>query len=739
MAEDPRSGLLARLAHRSAAHRRLVAAAWVVLAVGGLMLDKALEPDFRNDLSVPGTDSERAFDLLHERFPERSGDSMQVVLQAPEGLDDPAARAAVDDSAEEIAGLPDVAEVRSPYGPGPEAISEDGTIGFISVQFDQRANDIPSESVDAVQDAAVPIRDAGVQVEFGGAPVETEHGPSGSEIIGLAAAVVVLLLAFGSVVAMAVPLVTAVLALAVGISIVGLLTDWVSIGTSGPVVAAMIGLGVGIDYALLIVTRHRENMAAGASATDSIPVALSTAGRSVLVAGGTVIVAILSLYLIGIDFVASIGLASAITVATTLAASITLLPALLGFAGDNIDRWSLPFLHHHGGADRDSWWHRWTGVIQRRPWAAFASSLAILLVLAVPLFSMRLGSADAGADPTDTTTRKAYDLIAEGFGPGYNGPLLVSAELPGAPEEDAAVLDSVTAALASTNDVEAVAPPLVNDAGDTAVLSVIPAASPQDEPTEDLVHTLRDDVLPAATDGTGATTYVGGPTAVSIDLADKLAQRLPVFMAGVIGFSFLLLMAEFRSLFVPAKAALMNVLSIGAAYGAAVAVFQWGWLSGLLGTSTGPIESFAPMMLFAVLFGLSMDYEVFLLSRVREEYLRTGDNSASVRDGIASTARVITAAASVMIIVFLSFLLNDQRIVNLFGFGLAFAIFIDATIVRLVLVPATMDLAGRANWWMPRWLDRILPRLALESTEPHGASEPTGDAPAAAERQEVGT
>ena len=726
-------GRLARLARWSAAHRRLVVALWVLLAVGGLALDRAMEPDFRNDLSVPGTDSEAAFDLLHERFPERAGDSMQVVLQAPSGLEDPAVREAVDAGAAAIAALPDVADVRSPYGPGPQSVSEDGTIGFITVQFDQRATDIPAESVEAVQDASAPMRDAGVQVEFGGAPVETEQGPSGSEVLGLAAAMVVLLLAFGSVVAMAVPLVTAVLALAVGIAAVGLLTNWVSIGTSGPIVAAMIGLGVGIDYALLIVTRHRENMARGDEATESIPVAMATAGRSVLVAGGTVIVAILSLYLIGIAFVAAIGLASAVTVATTLAASVTLLPALLGFAGESIDRWSLPFLHHDGAADRETWWHRWTGVIQRRPWLAFLAALAVLVVLAVPLFSMRLGSADAGANPPDTTTRKAYDLIAEGFGPGYNGPLLVAVELPGTSEEDAAALESITTALRSTADVEAVAPPLVNEAGDAAVVSVIPAASPQDERTEALVHTVRDDVLPAATPGADVTTYVGGPTAVNIDLADKLADRLPVFMAGVIGMSFLLLMIEFRSLFVPAKAALMNLLSIGAAYGAAVAVFQWGWLSGLLGTSTGPIESFAPMMLFAVLFGLSMDYEVFLLSRVREEYLRTGDNSASVREGIAATARVITAAASVMIIVFLSFLLNDQRVVNLFGFGLAFAILVDATVVRLVLVPATMDLAGRANWWMPRWLDRLLPHLTPDVVEaPADTSPPesSGVAPA---------
>ncbi|MBN2622116.1 MAG: MMPL family transporter, partial [Acidimicrobiales bacterium] len=551
------SGRLARLASWSSSHRRLVVLMWVLVVALGLVVDRALEPDFRNDLSVPGTDSQQAFDMLHERFPERAGDSMQVVLHDPAGLDDPDVRAAVDASIGEIEAQPDVADVRSPYGPGPQSISEDGTIGFITVQFDERANDLPSDAVDAVTDATAPISEAGVQVEYGGAPVETEQGPSGSEVIGLAAAVIVLLLAFGSVIAMAVPLVTAVFALGLGISLVGLLTNWVSIGTSGPVVAAMIGLGVGIDYALLIVTRHRENMARGYSAAESIPIALATAGRSVLVAGGTVIVAILSLYLIGIDFVAGIGLASAITVATTLVASVTLLPAILGFAGDNIDRWRLPGLHHHGGAEGTSWWHRWTGAIQRRPWVAFGASLVVLLVLAVPLLSMRLGSADAGANPPDTTTRKAYDLIAEGFGPGFNGPLLVSVELPGSEAQDQAALDEITTGLRATDGVTAVAPPLVNEGSDAAVISVIPDGSPQDERTEALVHQLRDD-LPGESSDTPA--YVGGPTAVAIDLADKLATRLPVFMAGVIGLSFLLLMMEFRSVFVPVKAALMNLL-----------------------------------------------------------------------------------------------------------------------------------------------------------------------------------
>jgi RND superfamily putative drug exporter len=710
MTDPTPRGMLARLTRWTVAHRRIVALAWVIVALAAALANRTAGADFDNDLAVPGTESQAAFDTLRERFPERSGDAMQIVMRSPDGFDDPTVRRAVEEASADIEALPDVVSATTPYGT-PPTISDEGTIAFATIQFEQRASDIPEGSVEAVMDATEPVADLGVQVEFGGAAVESERGPGSSEALGLLAAMIVLLLAFGSLIAMAVPLATAIGALVLGVSTIGLLTNVMAIGTSGPVVAAMIGLGVGIDYALLIVTRHRENLSRGMTVEQSIPVALSTAGRSVLVAGGTVIVAILSLYLIGIDFIAAIGLASAVTVATSLLASVTLLPALLAFAGDNIDRWRVPFLHHHGGADAASWWHRWTGAVQRHRWAAFLLSLAALLLIAVPLLSMRLGSADAGANPPDTTTRRAYDLMAEGFGPGFNGPLLVAVELPGAPEADQAALTDITDALRATPGVAAAAPPSVNEAGDAAVVAVVPTGSPQDESTETLVHHLRDDVLPGATATSGVEVHVGGPTAVAIDLADKLAARLPVFMAGVVGLSFLLLMAEFRSLFVPLKAALMNLLSIGAAYGAVVAVFQWGWLSDLLGTSTGPIESFAPMMLFAVLFGLSMDYEVFLLSRVREEYERSGDNSQAVRDGIASTARVITAAASVMVIVFLSFLLNDQRVVNLFGFGLAVAITVDATIVRLVLVPSTMDLAGRANWWMPRWLDRIVPHL----------------------------
>ena len=711
-------GPLARLAERSVRHRRVVVLAWLVAIALAVLAARSLGGDFHNDLSVPGTDSQAAFDQLRASFPARAGDPLQIVVHDPGGVTSPATRRAVDAVLVDIAGIDGVAEVRSPYTGPAQAISKDGTTALATVQFTERTKDIPDASLAAVQAATRPLTDEGLQVELGGPPMEQRHGPSGAEVIGLAAAVVILLLAFGSVVATLLPLVTGLAALALGIQLVELIAGGVTIGTAGPVVAAMIGLGVGIDYALLIVTRHRENLARGMTPDQSVPVAMATAGRSTLVAGVTVIVAILSLYLIGIDFVAAIGLASATTVATTLLASLTLLPALLGLAGTNIDRWRIRALHHEGRHEEARGWRRWIAGVQRHPWLSFATSLTVLVVLALPLFSMRLGSGDAGSNPTTDTTRRAYDLIADGFGPGYNGPLVVTVTGSGGLPN----LQGLWQQLRSTPGVKAVAPPDLNPAGDTAVFAVIPTTSPQAAETQALVHRLRDDVLPDVTAGHDLTVHVGGPTAMSIDLADTMADRLPVFMAGILVLSFLLLTIEFRSLFVPFKAALMNLLSIGAAYGAVVAVFQWGWLSGIFGQHTGPIESFAPMMLFAVLFGLSMDYEVFLLSRVREEYGRTGDNSRSVAVGISATARVITAAASVMVIVFGSFLLNDLRVVNMFGFGLAVAILVDATLVRTVLVPATMELAGRANWWLPAWLDRLLPRLHVEA-DPTGESD----------------
>jgi putative drug exporter of the RND superfamily len=726
--------MLRALATFSVRHRWLVIVTWLLLVGGVLAAGQTYGGSFSNDLSIEETDSQAAYDALAEKFPEMSGDGMQVVIHDEDGVTQAKVRKAVDAAVAEVAAQEGVSSVSTPYGPGQKMVSEDGTTAVATVRFTDRAADIDKDHIEAAQDAFAPVEELDVQVEFGGAALDAENHPSGSEAIGLAAAVLVLLVAFGSVFAMFVPLITAVLALGLGMGVIFLLAEYVSIGTAGPVVAAMIGLGVGIDYALLVVTRHREGLATGHPAKESIPIALSTAGRSVLVAGTTVIIAILSLYAIGIPFVATLGLASAITVATTLLAAVTLLPALLGVFGDNLDRFRVRKTRLDHGGGRVSGWHRWTHHVQRRPWPYLVAAVALLAMMALPLFDLRLGTADDGSAPEDSTERAAYELIDDSFGAGWTGPLLVTAEYD---DSTAKKTQKAAAALAdevaAVDGVEQVAPPVLNESGDTAVLTVVPTTSPDAAETEDLVHLLRDDVLADQADGT--SVHVGGATATNIDLADKLEERMLWFMGFVVGLSFLLLLVEFRSIFVPIKAAFMNLLSVGAAYGAVVAVFQWGWLSDLFGAQPGPIESFAPMMLFAVLFGLSMDYEVFLLSRVREEYLRTGKAGAAVADGIAATARVITAAAAVMVVVFSSFLLNDDRVVNLFGFGLAVAIAIDATIVRLVLVPAVMAVAGRAAWYMPRWMDRILPKIELE---PHPIDpfeeeldelEPVEDAP----------
>lgn len=703
--------MLSALARFSVRHRWWVIAVWLLAVIGAALGARTAGGSFTDDLTLADTDSQAAYDTLRERYPDLSGDGMQVVVHSDAGVTTATVKGAVTDALTAARDVPDVAVVRSPYGPGPTMVSDDGRTAVTTVQFTERAKDVPEESVGAVQEAFDPVRDAGAQVEYGGAVLQGEHGPSGSEAIGLAAAVLVLLVAFGSVFAMVVPLLTALFALALGMSLLTVVASVTTIGTSGPVVATMIGLGVGIDYALLVVTRHREGMHAGHPPEASIPLALATAGRSVLVAGATVIVAILSLYLIGIPFVSALGLASTLTVGTTLIAAVTLLPAVLAVFGTDLDRFRVRRPRFDHGTGRAGGWHRWTGHVQRHPWPYALVSTVVLIAMALPLFSLRLGTADAGSAPEYSTERQAYELVARDFGEGWTGPLVVTARF--AEGEPAAEVKQqateVRTGLEKTEGVQEVRPPRLDEAGTTAVYTVVPEGSPDDESTERLVHHLRDDVLPEA--APGAETHVGGSTATAIDLADRLGSQMAWFMTFVVGLSFLLLMVEFRSVVVPLKAAVMNLLSVGAAYGVVVAVFQWGWGAGLLGAEAGPVESFAPVMLFAVLFGLSMDYEVFLLSRVQEEYRRSADAGASVRNGIAATARIITAAASVMVVVFGSFQLNDERTVNLFGFGLAVAIAIDATLVRLVLVPAVMALLGKHAWWMPRPMRRFLPRL----------------------------
>jgi putative drug exporter of the RND superfamily len=664
----------------------------------------------------------------------------------------------------EVAQIDGVQSLESPYARGNERqISSTGDeAGRIAYAEFEAPSDATFEDTVAIGDdirAAMPSVD-GLRIELGGSAFAEFEVPS-SEALGLGFAVIILIIAFGSVLAMGLPIGVALAGIVSGSIITGLLSQVVDMPDFTSTIGVMIGLGVGIDYALFIVTRFRENLHLGHSIEESTLIAMNTAGRAVVFAGSTVVISLLGLLIMQLGFISGMAIGMAVVVALTLLASLTLLPALLGFAGERIEltrRRGLiaagliavaligvglgipalivvtlpvavvvllasfavsslrqPVLQRARRPLRETLSYRWSRVIQHRPWTAVAVGSVALIALALPIFGLRLGFSDEGNYPTDTTTRQAYDLLADGFGPGFNGPLSLATEVP--PGTDPAALQAVTDAIETDPGVAFVSEPITNDeAAPTAALwRVIPTTAPQDAATTDLVNRLRDDVLPAATTGTGLDIAVAGGVAIGVDFTEYLSARLPYFFAAVLGLSFLLLMVVFRSLLVPLKAVVMNLLSIGAAYGIVVAVFQWGWGGSLFSIEGAPIEPFVPMMLFAIVFGLSMDYEVFLLSRVREEWDRTGDSRASVADGLASTARVITAAAAIMVVVFGSFIGESDRVVKLFGLGLSMAVLIDATIVRMLLVPATMELLGDRNWWIPRWLDRILPRVHIEA------------------------
>jgi RND superfamily putative drug exporter len=725
---------LERLGRWVAVHRRLVVVLWLVGVAGVVGIDRTAGGEAVDDFQVPGVESQAAIDLLQERFPERAGATAMVVFHVESGdITDPALAAAIDATVAEVRALDHVLAVTEPLA-SPRSISADGTTAFAAVQFDASAADLGRDSLDELTATEGPAEAAGVQVEFGGElPTvfrEREQGPA--EMIGMIAALMVLLITFRALFAAVMPLGVAVAGLATGLSIVGLLSLLIDIPSIAPRLGTMIGLGVGIDYALFILSRHRDQLAHGMDVVESIGRTNATAGQAVVVAGGTVVVAILGLQFAGIPFVAALGYSASIVVAIAVLVAITLLPALLGFAGRRV----LPRRERAVSAAvdaattpvRHSKWVAWARWVAHHPWRSAIAGTAVLVVLAVPVLDMRLGQADAGSDPTTATHRRAYDLLAAGFGDGFNGPLLVAVDLGATP--DPAVLESIAADIAADPGVRAVSAPEVNAAGDTGLITVIPTTKPQDEATSDLVHRLRDDLLPAVTADTDADALVGGPTAGFIDQSDRIAERLAWFIAAVVAVSFLLLMTVFRSLLVPLKAALLNLLSIGAAYGVVVAVFQWGWGRSLIGLDEAvPIASFVPMMMFAILFGLSMDYEVFILSRIREEYHRGHSNIDSVVEGLGATAKVITSAALIMISVFLGFVASDDPIVKMMGVGLATAVAVDATIVRMVLVPSTMALVGDPNWWLPRWLDRILPRLDLEG-DVEGDSAGNAAAPA---------
>ena len=710
--------MLERMAAWCYRHRWATLAIWVVALIGFGVLQSTAGGDYSNDFSLPGAESQEAYDLLREKYPAFSGDTADIVFEAEGGVDDPQVQRTMEDLFAEISKVDLVVAVESPYSEqGARQIAPDGRIAFATVRFENLDNEpVPIGIVNRIKAFAADAERPGLTIEPGGNAVvfsEFEE-PGGTEMIGFLAAMIILLITFGSVLAMGLPIMMALFGVGIGIALIFLSANFLNVPDFTPQLAAMIGIGVGIDYALFIVTRYRQHLHDGDDPQEANLHALVTAGRAVLFAGTTVVVSFLGILLMGFSFVEGIALGGAATVLVTMLASVTLLPAVIGFVGRNIDRWKLPRFHRAEASGDARVAYRWSRFIQDRPVVPAVVALAALVVLSLPVFGLRLGVADAGTGDKSRSSRRAYDLLSEGFGPGFNGPLLLAADL-GGPEglED---LEALSQRLNETEGVAAATPPIPNEAGDAAIIQAYPTTSPQAEATGSLVKRLREEVVPQAMEGTGTRVLVGGLTASVIDFSDVNGQRLPLLIGVVIAVSFILLVLVFRSLVVPLKAAIMNLLSIGAAYGVVVAVFQWGWGKNLIGVEeTAPIEAWVPMMLFTILFGLSMDYEIFLLSRVREEYVRTKDNALAVANGLAATARVITAAAAIMVTVFLSFVFGfDERSIKLFGLGLAVAIFVDATIVRMVLVPATMELLGEANWWLPRWLAKIMPNISIE-------------------------
>ncbi len=750
--------MLARLGYLASSHPWRYIGAWVLtvaMLVGAVI---TIGPAFTTTITAPASESSAGLEILTTEFPNAGGDSDTIVYKAAKGVTDPGIQSAMTELFDETKKIDGVINVLSPYTPiGANQISASGDIACAQLVLDAGSTTDDGARI-GEEIAAMSPEIPGLEIELGG-DMFRHREPPNSEMLGIAFAIFVLILSFGSVLAMGLPIATALAGVGTGLLFTALLSNVIEMPDFAATIGIMIGLGVGIDYALFIVTRYQEHLRAGEPVADSVAAALDTAGRAVMFAGVTVVVSLLGMLLMGITFVTGLAFAAATTVLVTMVASVTLLPALIGLAGQRIQitrrsgliasllagtalagiALDIPVLRFAALAAvivviagrfkgpltktvnltsdkplEETASYRWSRFVQRRAVIITISATLLLMIVAIPVLSIQLGFADAGNDPEGTTTRQAYDLLEEGFGPGANGPLILVTELPS--DTDLMEIQAVTGTIEQVDGVARVSPAIPNDPQQpTAVLwQVTPETSPQDEATADLVHSLRDDVIPQIDDAIGTDILVTGPVAANLDFSDYLAQRIWYFYGAVLLISFLFLMAVFRSVLVPLKAVLMNLLAIGAAYGIVVAVFQWGWGGSLLGIEPGPIEPFIPTMLFAIVFGLSMDYEVFLLTRIREEYDRTMDNSQAVADGLTATARVITAAALIMVFVFGSFILEDMRTVKILGLGLAAAVAIDATVIRMLLVPATMELLGDRNWLIPRWLDRILPNLTVE-------------------------
>ncbi|MET9430725.1 MMPL family transporter [Streptomyces sp. NPDC003036] len=707
-------------------NHRLVAVLLWLLAFGGVTAGaSAAGPAYSNDYGVPGTESGRAAALLEEGFQSAGGDGDTIVWHTDRGsVRATALEQRMTSMLDEVAQLPGIADVIGPYGAAAGQISEDGRTAYATVIFDRPVDDIPKEQAQAVVDTAREAASDGVRVELGGSAIALTEAPTShtAEMVGVAVAAVVLFLAFGSLAASLLPIATAIVGVGTAYAGIGLLGHAMTVADFAPMLGMLVGLGVGIDYALFIVTRHRKGLKRGLSVAEAAENAVATTGRAVVFAGATVCIALLGMLILRLGFLNGVAIAASLTVILTVAASITLLPALLSFIGMRaLSRRERRRLVEHGPQPElpTGFAARWSAFVERHPKLLGSLAAVVMLVLALPTFGLHLGTSDQGNNPAGTTTRKAYDLLAEGFGPGINGPLTLVAELDGA--DDRIALSQLPEVLHATQGVEAVSPVAYSGSGHTAVLTVVPDSPPQSQRTSELVEHLRDEVLPRAEHGTSLEVYVGGVTAGYDDFAQVIVGKLPLFVGVVIALGCLLLLLAFRSLGIPLKAAAMNIAAVAAAFGIVVAIFQWGWGSELLGLGrAGPIEPFLPVIAVSVLFGLSMDYQVFLVSRMYEEWLETGDNRRAVRVGLAETSRVINSAAVIMIAVFLAFVLSGDRVIAMFGIGLAAAVALDAFVLRTLLVPALMHMLGGANWWLPRWLDRLLPRISIETPERRG-------------------
>ncbi|MEU3060841.1 MMPL family transporter [Streptomyces subrutilus] len=723
---------MAALARWCMRHRLLAVLIWLLALGGSALAAGTAGAAFSNNYEVPGTESGTANDLLREAFHGQGGDTNTIVWRAPdhESARTPDIEQRMTRALDTVAALPGVGSVEGPYGTGPESaarISPDGRTAYAVVTFDRPGDAVPEAQAKAVVAAAknAGTEAGGLRVELGGRAIALTEAPTAhlAEVIGVAVAALVLFLAFGSLAASLLPIATALVSVGTAYFGITLLGHAMPVADFAPMLGTLVGLGVGIDYALFIVTRHRKGLVRGLPVEDAAENAVATTGRAVVFAGATVCIALLGMLVLRLDFLDGVAIAASVTVVLTVAASVTLLPALLSWIGPRaLSRRERRRLAAEGPRPEQATGFavRWSGFVERHPKLLGAVATAVMLVLALPTLSLHLGTSDQGNNPASSTTRQAYDLLAEGFGPGTNGPLTVVARLDGA--GDRVAVEALAAALRDTKGVASAGPAVLNRSGDTAVLTVVPESAPQSRATSDLVDTLREEVIPRAGHGNSMQVHVGGVTAGYDDFAEVVIGKLPLFVGVVVALGCVLLLLAFRSIGIPLKAAVMNIAAVASSFGVVVAVFQWGWGSELLGLgSAGPIEPFLPVIMVSVLFGLSMDYQVFLVSRMYEEWLETGDNRRAVRVGLAETSRVINSAAVIMISVFLAFVLSGDRIIAMFGIALAAAVALDAFVLRTLLVPALMHLLGGANWWLPAWLDRRLPRISIEPPDrgPH--------------------